>query len=196
MDRPRNARIVGFALYGVIALVLLPLLFSDPVDPRSTIHSRFAEEEGAPVVVTRPPTPTPSARPPAALASARPVLPVANPSAKTPEPSPTTRPVITRPPVATPRVTPTPKPVATRSEDTSKPAWRLQLASYSDQASAERFVKRLREDGLEPRVIGAQSGSRRVWRVSVEFRASAADARAFKQKIDSRYRISAMLQSR
>ncbi len=196
MDRPRNARIVGVALYAGLALVLLPLLFSDPVDPRSTIRSRFAQEEGDPVVVTRAPSPVAQMGAPEAVASARPVLPVAEPSVKKPVVTPTLRPRVRKPTAAPVPVTPTARPVATRSDDSSKPAWRLQLASYTDQESAERFVKRLREDGLEPRVIGAQSGSRRVWRVSVEFRASAADARALKQKIDSRYRISAMLQSR
>ncbi len=210
MDRPRNARIAGFALYGSVALILLPLLFSDPVDPRSTIQSRFAQVEGEPVVVSRKPTPSP-VEPDAVLpAKARPLLPVGNPAAvetqtaasTPPTAIPTSRP--TAKPIAKPRVASrpavTPAPTggveATKPADMSKPAWRLQLASYSDQASAERFVKRLREDGLEPRVIGAQSGARRVWRVSVEFRATRAEASELKQKIDKRYRISALLQPR
>ncbi len=201
MDRPKNARVVGFVIFGVAALILLPLLFSDPVDPRSTIRSRFSQGEGETVVVARDvritPEPTQASAP-----AARPVLPVGEPArASRPDPvrsEPTARPLVTPPPreITRPRTTPVVKPTLGVADDASKPAWRMQLASYTDQASAERFVKRLREDGLEPRMIGAQSGARRVWRVSVEFRASRADAQALKQKIDQRYGISALLQAR
>lgn len=209
LDRPKNARIAGFALYGSVALILLPLLFSDPVDPRSTIQSRFAQSEGDPVVVSRKPTQSPVESGTVLPAKARPQLPVGNPAAVKPQPAPaqpTAKPAprptakpISKPKAAQrPVVTPAPtrSVAAPKPADMSKPAWRLQLASYSDQASAERFVKRLREDGLEPRVIGAKAGARRVWRVSVEFRATRADANQLKQKIDKRYRISALLQPR
>ncbi|MEN8719879.1 MAG: SPOR domain-containing protein [Oceanococcaceae bacterium] len=185
------------AIFAALALVMLPLLFADPVDPRSTVRSQFGS---APVrqvnssVVAMNTDPTPSPRP--TVAPARDALPVANPVRSvraTPAATPTLRPApATTAPVAP---VPTTAPVA-RSSAAERQEWRLQLASYTDEAAAKRFVERLNKDGVQAGIIPATSGSRRLWRVGLDMRASRADAEQYQATLNQRYKIDSLLKER
>lgn len=199
-DRARKARFTGLAIFAVAALILLPLLFADPVDPRSTVRSQFGS---APVRQVSPSVapvaavdtaPTPSPRP--AVTRARDAFPVADPARTAPvtrAPTPILRPApATTAPVAT---APTAAPVA-RSSATERQEWRLQLASYTDEAAAKRFVERLNKDGVQAGIIPATSGSRRLWRVGLDMRATRADAEQYQATLNQRYKIDSLLKAR
>lgn len=191
-DIPK-ARWVGVAIYSLAAVILLPLLFSDPVDPRSTIRSRF---DGAPTIgragVNQQ---TPVSTPVPDVLQARAALAVASPSKVAAAEPRANAPQSTTGPGHVEAVAPNADSSTVRSVAASaNPAsWRLQLASYTDQASAERFVKLLRADGYQPQVIGAQVKGRRVWRVSVEIVGNTADAKGLQARLDKRYKLKSAL---
>lgn len=184
MDRPLKARVIGFSIFAALALVVLPWWFAEPVDPRGGIQSQFGPQ---PVVREIVISSTP--QPMQAVPAARETLPVAQVSGSTPVP---TTPQPSRRP--SPTAAPTPKPSAPRAPSAeNSQRWRLQLASYTDEASAQKFVQRLRTDGIEARIYEASSGGRKVWRVGFDFRATRKEANAALKKLNKRYRVKALL---
>lgn len=202
-----KARWVGAGIYLAAALVLIPWLFSDPVDPRSTIRSRFESDSQQRVV--RPQRTGIENGKQSSAVPARSAFPVAKTSQAEPVATPKSKPTQTRvapshkqapvKPTSLPKKTdartsqnPTPSSKAPTTKG-SAPQWRIQLASYTQQASAERFVKTLRKDGFAPQVIGAQAKGRRVWRVSLEFAGNAAEVKKLQSQLDKRYKLKSAL---
>lgn len=170
----RKQRLVGSAVFALLALILLPWMFSDPVDPRSTIRSRFAAEQ-APL------------RPAAAAQPEATAGPRTSPTIAAARPTPA---VEAR--AAVDRASPSPAPVAPApSRD-----WRLQLASYVSEAPARAFMAKLRKAGHSPHLETDRSGARTVYRVRLLFRAPQDEAQALQAALNREYRIQSVLSAR
>lgn len=181
LDEQRRARWVGAAVFAIVGVVSFPLLFGDPVDPRSTIRSRYASSR--PVVVRPSIAPSPAPQ----VAVAQPVRPSPTPIVR-PSPRPT-QPAA----AATRRVAPSP--VATEPPVGAQ-RWTLQLASYTDAQSAQRFVQALRKEGLNPKVVQNDAGGRSVWRVRLELAGTRREAESLAARLNMQFRIQSLLLSR
>lgn len=181
LDDQRRARWVGAAVFAIVGLISFPLLFGDPVDPRSTIRSRYAQSQP----LTRPiplPRQAPARTVPAATPSAAPT------DAEQARPQPTPRKVLpTTRPAASPQNVPATAPVQ---------RWTLQLASYTDAASAQRFVEALRKEGLSPKVVKNDAGGRSVWRVRLELAGTRREAESLAARLNMQFRIQSLLLAR
>lgn len=85
LDEQAKARAVGVGIFALAGAILLPWLFGSPVDPRSSIQSRFAEQGSAqplgPLSAVEEPRPT---EPPISATAA----PVAMAPTPSPQPQP------------------------------------------------------------------------------------------------------------
>lgn len=169
MDDMVKQRLVGASVLALAGAIVLPLLFGQPQDPRGSIRASF---EGEPVS-TRPPqrqTPEASER---ALQDAGP--------AATRAPQQQVRSV-------TPKPAALPTPAASAS-----PRWILQLASYSDQASADDFRARLRKQGLSAYRESITVKGKTYFRVRMVLDMNESEAQALKRRLESAYKLQAQL---
>ncbi len=180
MDELIKQRIVGAGVLSVLAILLLPWLFGDPADPRSSIHASFS---GTPVpVAVESPTSTAA---PVLLTSAAPQDPQAvrsSASGDGAEPSSTPKPVARR------------KDLATAAPEVESPArWILQLASYRSQKAADEFVARLTKDGHPAYRESISIQGKPYFRVRMALQEDSKQARQTKKKLEQKYRLQAQL---
>lgn len=194
MDRQRKERLVGAAVILMLAVIFIPMVLDDSVQPEGGISgtniparpgdafsSRVVPlaSEAPPAVTPSAPAPQPVVAPPAAAdtsgTAADPVpapAPAAVPDAgtateKTPPPATATA------PAAAP-VTSTPAPGA----EAGVTAWVVQLGSFASEENANALNRKLRQGGFSSFVEPLQQGGAKVFRVRVgpELRRSAAQS--------------------
>lgn len=197
MERQRKERLVGAAVLVMLAVIFIPMVLDDTVQPETGISGTNIppQPEGeftsrvVPLDSDAPAAPAPAPvstdgqaglTPPATGAAVDPVAPPPEP-----EPRPAAGTVAPAPGVA-----PAPKdvekatvpapaaaaPAAGTSADAGASAWVVQLGSFSDEANANSLNKKLRQAGYSSFVEPLQQGGARVFRVRVgpELRRSAA----------------------
>jgi cell division protein FtsN len=72
----------------------------------------------------------------------------------------------------------------------------LQLASYTDAQSAQRFAQALRKEGLNPKVVKNAAGGRSVWRVRLELAGTRREAESLAARLNMQFRIQSLLLAR
>ena len=169
MDEMVKQRLVGASVLALIGAIVLPMLFGQPQDPRGSIRASF---DGEPVSTRAPQQPQPRA---VAERSAGANLPAAAPT-----PRAASEPVRSLPP----------EPTAAAS---APPRWILQLASYSDQASADDFRARLRKQGLSAYRESITVKGKTYFRVRMALDMDESEAQALKRRIESEYKLQAQL---
>lgn len=198
MERQRKERLVGAAVLVMLAVIFIPMVLDDTVQPESGISgtnippqpegeftSRVVPLEPGGTPVPADPAPPTAGSAPVAVDGVTPPLsgdtgagsvtvpvPAPNP-APAPAPAPTTTgtaPAASPTPGSTPAAGTAPAPEADVS------AWVVQLGSFSDEANASALNKKLRQAGFSSFVEPLQQGGARVFRVRVgpELRRSAA----------------------
>ena len=177
MDDLVKRRLVGAVVLALLAAVLLPWMFGDPKDPRSSIQASFSG------------TPLPGSTPrPAATPTARAVARI------TPEPRP--REAVARPKPAAraiPDPTATPRPTATPTPAPPASGWVLQLASYKRKPAAESFRQRLSKDGYQAYTQTVTIKGTEYYRVRMGLSMSRREAEQLQRKLEKRYRLQAQL---
>lgn len=177
MERQRKERLVGAAVLVMLAVIFIPMVLDDTVQPESGINGTNIppqpEGEFTSRVVPLGSEASPAASPPSPSPATvdTPAAPATVAQAPTPVPAPAPAPKEPETATAMP-----PAPAAGTPAAAGVPAWVVQLGSFSDAANANALNKKLRQAGFSSFVEPLEQGGAKVFRVRVgpELRRSAA----------------------
>lgn len=175
MDEKLKQRLVGAAVIVALAAIFIPMILEGPDDGMGPVGSNLppapeykVKDRVEPLVLPPPPeaesepAPEPATVPDAPEAVMPETDTVAEPE---PEPAPPTK------PEPAPQAVAEPAPAPAAPEAPAAPpqgsGWVVQVASFSQQANAERLRDRLADKGYEAFVEQASTGSGSTWRVRV-----------------------------
>ncbi|MAT65564.1 MAG: sporulation protein [Gammaproteobacteria bacterium] len=173
MDEKLKQRLVGAAVIVALAAIFIPMILEGPVDGMGPIGSNLppapeykVKDRLEPLVLPPPPAESDSASAAAEVPQApEATLPEPAPAAE-PEPEPTPEPEPAPAPDPAPAAEPAPaQPPAAASTPAS--GWVVQVASFSQQANAERLRDQLQAKGYKAFVESASTGAGTTWRVRV-----------------------------
>lgn len=185
MDDKLKQRLVGAAVIVALAAIFIPMILEGPDDGMGPVGSNLppapeykVKDRVEPLVLPPPPetgagTASEPAGVPDAPEAALPetgTLAEAEP-APSPAPAPAPEPAPKPAPAPAPESAPAPAPAPAPAQPAATPApasgWVVQVASFSQQANAERLQERLQEQGYQAFVESASTGSGSTWRVRV-----------------------------
>ncbi|BCO30975.1 hypothetical protein TspCOW1_10780 [Thiohalobacter sp. COW1] len=173
MDEKLKQRLVGAAVIVALAAIFIPMILEGPDDGMGPIGSNLppapeykVKDRLEPLVLPPPPAESDSApaaaevpeAPEAALPETAAPAPVEPEPEPTPEPEPAPEPA--------PAAEPAPAP-SSAAAPTPASGWVVQVASFSQQANAERLRDQLQARGYKAFVESASTGAGTTWRVRV-----------------------------
>lgn len=175
MDEKLKQRLVGAAVIVALAAIFIPMILEGPDDGMGPIGSNLppapeykVKDRLEPLVLPPPPAESDSA-PAAAEVPEAPeaALPeTAAPAQAESEPEPEPAPEPAPAPAPEPAVEPAPAPPPAAAS-TPASGWVVQVASFSQQANAERLRDQLQARGYKAFVESASTGGGTTWRVRV-----------------------------